>query len=256
MKLHAAHAHNAAIFAVIFCTAEFTSASAQIYAIKTAFVRGTKLVVRYGDDVVKLIDDVTKADAALLRAALDGVDDVGVYAAIAKARYPAQVGERTLARLQSVADDLAKVAGAPSVMRLMLVDNPSVVKGALGELELAGFLVRRKHVIVTSMREVVETGIGKTDIDIAFTYKGKPVILERKAIDGLALSEELRSKIDKMAELARARNSIPVLAAGEISPSGELLRYASSKGVTVTHGGYLEQCRMFEDAIEATLAVQ
>ena len=101
---------------------------------------------------------------------------------------------------------------------------------------------------------MVETGIGKTDIDVVFTYKGMPVNLERKAIDGLRLTDDLRIKIDKMAELSQSRSSVPILAAGEIPPNDALLKYAAEKGVTVTYGGYLNQCRMVQEALDASIA--
>lgn len=222
--------------------------------VKTAVVQGSKLIVRYGDDVVRSIDDVSKVPGSVLREALEGVTDVRVYAKVAKARFPAEVGDNSIRRLGMVADDLAEIPGAPEVMRLLVASNQSNVKGALGELELAAFLVRRKHVVVKSMREVVETGVGNTDIDIFFTYKGVPVNLERKAIDGLSLSEELRLKIDKMAELAKMRQSKPILAAGEIPPTDALLKYAADKGVTVTYGGYLNQCRMVQESLDSHIA--
>lgn len=223
-------------------------------AAKTVVIQGGKLIVRYGDDVLFKIDDVAKATSAAIREALEGVDDVRVFAKVAKLRFPAEVSERSLHRLGMVADDLAKVPGAADVMRLLVASNRANVKGALGELELAAFLMRRKHVVVKSMREVAETGLGKTDIDIVFTYKGLPVNLERKAIDELCLTSDLRLKIDKMAELAKARGSVPVLAAGEIPPNAALLDYAASKGVTVTYGGYLNQCRMVQEALESVIA--
>jgi len=223
--------------------------------VKTAVLRGGKLVVQEGDSVLFTIDDVVRASGTVLREALDGVTDISVFAKIAKSRFPAVVSDRSVYRLTMVADDLAKVPGAEDVMRLLLANNHANVKGALGELELAAFLVRRKNIVVTGMREIVETGLGKTDIDIAFTYRGKPVHLERKAIDALALTDDLRIKIDKMAELAGSRGTVPILAAGEIPPSGSLLDYAASKGVTVTYGGYLNQCRMVQEALEGSMAL-
>jgi hypothetical protein len=222
---------------------------------KTAVVKGAKLVVRYGDEVVHSIDDVTKASGAVLREALEGIDDISVYAKIARSRFPAEISERSLYRLQMVGPELSKIPGAADVMRLLVASNRANVKGALGELELAAFLMRRKNVVVQSMREAVETSIGKTDIDIVFTYKGVPVTLERKAIDGLALTDDLRVKIDKMADLAQTRGSVPILAAGEIPPSGTLLDYAASRGVTVTYGGYLNQCRMVQEALESAALI-
>jgi hypothetical protein len=221
--------------------------------VKTAVVRGTRLVVSYGDNVLYSIDDVAKASGPVLREALEGVTDVSVFAAVAKKRFPDIVSDRSIYRLTLVADDIAKIPGADDVMRLLVAGNQANVKGALGELELAAFLVRRKNVVVTSMREVVETSVGKTDIDIAFRYKGVPVHLEKKAIDGLTLSDDLRVKIDKMAELAQMRGSVPILAAGEIPPNTSLLNYAAAKGVKVVYGGHLNQCRMVEEALEAGL---
>ena len=222
-------------------------------AARTAVLKGTKLLVQHGDEVLFHIDDFSKASGVVLREALEGVSDVRVFAKIASTRFPAEVSERSIYRLGLVADDLAKIPGAKAVMRLLVAENRANVKGALGELELAAFLVRRKDVVVKSMREVVETGIGKTDIDIVFTYKSIPINLERKAIDNLRLTDDLRIKIDKMAELAKTRGSVPVLAAGEIPPNSSLLDYATSKGVIVTYGGYLHQCHMIQDAMERTV---
>jgi hypothetical protein len=237
-----------AIFAAAACEAAPVIIAKTV--VKTAVVQGSRLVVRHGDDVFRLIDDVAEVGGPALREALEGITDVRVFAKIAKARFPAEVGERSVQRLGMVADDLAKIPGAPDVMKLLVANNQANVKGALGELELTAFLMRRKNVVVTSMREVVETGIGKTDIDVVFTYKGYPVNLERKAIDGLRLTDDLRIKIDKMAELSKSRGSVPILAAGEIPPNDSLLKYAAEKGVTVTYGGYLNQCRMVQEALE------
>lgn len=228
---------------------------AQAILIKTAVVKGGRLIVRHGDEVIHSIDDVAKASSAVLREALQGIDDISVYAKIARSRFPAEMTERSLYRLQMVGPELSKIPGAADVMRLLVANNRANVKGALGELELAAFLMRRKNVVVQSMREVVETNIGKTDIDIVFTYKNVPVTLERKAIDGLTLTDDLRLKIDKMADLAQSRSSVPILAAGEIPPSSSLLDYAASRGVTVTYGGYLNQCRMVQEALESTALV-
>jgi hypothetical protein len=227
-----------------------TSAAAnQVVLVKTAVVKGSKLVVKYGDEVVASVDDITRASSAALREALEGVDDVSAFAKVAKSRFPVDVTDRSLYRLQSVAGELADVPGATGVMRLLVASNRANVKGALGELELAAFLLRRKDVIVTGMRETVETSLGKTDIDIAFSYRGAKAILERKTIDGLDLSDDVALKIDKMAVLAKERQCIPILSAGEIPPTGRLLRYAEQKGITVTYGGYLNQCRLVEERL-------
>jgi hypothetical protein len=245
----------AAVYAVFACAVcEAVPVAVAKTVVKTAVVQGSKLVVRHGDEIIRSIDDVAAVGGPVLREALEGVSDVRVFAKIAKARFPAEVGERSVQRLGMVADDLAKIPGAPDVMKLLVASNQANVKGALGELELAAFLMRRKNIVVTSMREVVETGIGKTDIDVVFTYKGVPVNLERKAIDGLRLTDDLRIKIDKMAELSQSRSSVPILAAGEIPPNDALLKYAAEKGVTVTYGGYLNQCRMVQEALDASIA--
>lgn len=224
-------------------------------AVKAAVLQGQKLVVRHGDDIIRSIDDVAQVGGPALREALEGITDVRVFAKIAKARFPAEVGERSVERLAMVADDLATLPGATDVMKLLVASNQANVKGALGELELAAILMRRKDIVVKSMREVVETGIGKTDIDVVFTYKGFPVNLERKAIDGLKLSDDLRTKIDKMSELSKTRGSVPILAAGEIPPNDALLKYAARKGVVVTYGGYLNQYRMMREALDKATAL-
>jgi len=245
----------AASLTVAFGLASDRAGAIPVSAIKTAVIKGTKLVVRYGDEVVCTIDDVTQVGGPVLREALGGVSDVQVFARVAKSRFPTEVSEKSVQRLESVADDLAKVPGAADVLRLLVASNQSNVKGALGELELAAFLIRRKGVLITSMREVVETGVGRTDIDIAFTCRGRSIILERKAIDGLGLTDELRQKIDKMAEIARTRDAIPILSVGEIPPTGPLMDYAASKGVEVTYGGYLRQCHMVEELLESSTLV-
>lgn len=223
--------------------------------VRVAYLTGKTLVVKGGDDVLRRIDDVTGVSGSVLREALEGVGDIRLFATVARARFPAEVGEKTIYRLSRVADDLERVPGAKDVMRLLVADNRANVKGALGELEMVAILLRRKDVVVTGMREIAETAAGKTDIDILFTYKGIPVNLERKAIDRLSLTPELQAKLDKMAALAESRGSVPILAAGEIPPTGAVLDYAASKGVTVTYGGYLDQFRMAQEKLDGVALV-
>jgi hypothetical protein len=247
---------NKAVIAWMFLAAVTIVTARPLLAVpvspgRAAVIKGVRLIIRYGGHVTHTIDDVTKVSGAALREAMRGVDDISAYVRIARARFPDIVSERSLYRLQTVADDLGKIPGASDVSRLLLASDRANVKGALGELELAAFLVRRKNIVVTGMRNVAQTTAGKTDIDIAFNYRGIPVNLECKAIDGLGLNADLRLKIDKLSAYAKDHGSVPVLVAGEIPPTGAVLDYAANQGVVVAYGGYLRKCRMVEEALEA-----
>ncbi|MGI9460756.1 MAG: hypothetical protein ACR2NF_12215 [Pirellulales bacterium] len=233
----------------------FSMLTLQLFAVPSGLVKkvalkGVKLVVRNGDEAIRYIDDVTKVSSSVLREALEDIDDVTVFAKIAKSRFPGEVSERTLKRLQSVTDDLASINGAKSVMKLLVSDSRSQVKGAVGELGIVAVLCRRKNITVTGMRDIVETSLGKTDIDVAFSYGDIPVLLERKNINRLPLTSELKLKIDKFSELANTRDAVAMISAGEIKPTQAVLDYASTNGVTVIHGGLLTQFQMAERALK------
>ena len=66
------------------------------------------------------------------------------------------------------------------------------------------------------------------------------------------VESDLRTKLDKMAEIATARGTVPILSAGEIPPTDAVLQYATSKGILVTYGGYQTQRTMILDAMELT----
>ena len=238
----------AALVLATFAAKPLNAAPAK--AIASVALKGVKLVVRYGDDAVRHIDDVTKVSGLALREALGDVGDVRIFANVAKSRFPGEVSEQTIRRLQSIAEDLVDIKGAKDVMRLLLSDSRAQVKGAVGELEVAWVLFRRKNVKLTGMREIAETSLGKTDIDVAFRYGNVPVILEKKNIDGLALTSDLKLKIDKFSELANSRDAVAMISAGEIKPTQAVLDYASAKGVTVTYGGLLDQFRMAEEVLK------
>jgi hypothetical protein len=237
---------------VSILTLQLPAASPRL--VTSVVVKGVKLVVRYGDEAVHYIDDVTKVGSSILREALEEINDVTVFAKIAKSRFPDEISERTLMRLQTVTDDIASVRGAKGVMKLLVSDSRSQVKGAVGELELVAVLYRRKNVTITGMREIAATSLGKTDIDVAFRYGDIPVILEKKNINGLVFTEDLKLKIDKFSELAETRGAVAMISAGEIKPTQKVLDYAAKNGVTVTYGGLLEQFQMAEKALrEASL---
>ena len=236
------------------CASVGVSAGASVppRAVKEVLVIGKQLIVRVAGKTVTKIDDIAQASGPVLREALEGVTDAAVMAKIARVRFPNEVSEQAIRRLASVSDELGKVPGAEETMRLLVAENRANVKGALAELELAAFLMKRKDVAVKGLRQPATTTLGATDIDVVLTYKELTLLIEKKAIDGLRLTDDLVLKMDKMKELANS-GSIPILSVGEIPPTSDVLRYASSSGIRVVWGGMLKQAREIRDLAEAAL---
>lgn len=218
--------------------------------VREVLVIGKQLIVRVAGKTVTKIDDVTTASGTLLREALEGVTDAAAMARVARVRFPNEVSEQAIRRLASVSDQLGTVPGAEETMRLLVAENLSNVKGALAELELAAFLMKRKDVAVKEVRRFATTKLGALDIDVVASYKGVDLLIEKKAIDGLRLTDDLVRKMDKMKELAKP-GSIPILSVREIPPASDVLRYAAKCEVRVVWGGMLKQTREIRSMAEA-----
>jgi len=136
---------------------------------------------------------------------------------------------------------LGNVDGFVQLKAKTLSDNISSARGYFSELVRA-YRIQQAGLQVVALDKLVDTGKGKTDIDILVKRKdGTYIWIENKDVKEISKNEDFRAKIDKMA--SGLQNGVEInghtlkiskavfVNQGKISP--EALDYARSKNIII-----------------------
>jgi len=132
-------------------------------------------------------------------------------------------------------EKIGRIEGAEKNMELLSANNENLNKGRYAELVRTYFLEKEGYK-VDSIGKIVETPLGKTDIDILLE---NGTWIENKQVQDICADQKFKEKIDKMAsavETGMEVNGIKIKRAifinrGKINKSA--IEYAISKGIPI-----------------------